>query len=109
MRPSLFKSSPCAAASLFCALGVIAICLMWALLAGGGESATEAVGSEAWFLILMAGAYAAAIGGAALTLGGVVLSALSLIRGEGRPGLALLGSALSVSPALLIVLVVVIF
>jgi hypothetical protein len=82
---------------------------MWALLAGGGESATKAVGDETWFLILIAGAYVAAIGGVALTLGGVVLSALSLIRGEGRPGLALLGLGLSVSPALLIVLAVVIF
>jgi hypothetical protein len=43
---------------------------MWALLAGGSESATEAVGSGSWFLILMAGAYAAGIGGLALTLGG---------------------------------------
>ena len=104
-NPSLFKSSPCAAASLWCGIGVIALCIMWAVMAGGSESGAKMAGDEAWFVLLIVGAYAAAIGGVTLTLGGVVLSALSMIRGEGRTGLALLGLLLSVGPVLFLVIV----
>ena len=78
---------------------------MWVGLVSADEWLSKALGGGATFVLLMLGAHALAVGGVVCALGGVALSVLSLLRGEGRAGLAWLGLLLSVSPVLLAVIV----
>jgi hypothetical protein len=105
MKTSLRKSAPFCAFSLYCALGVIGLCAMWVGLVSADEWLSKALGGGATFVLLILGAYAVAIGGCLCSLGGAVLAVLSLLRGEGRPGLAVLGLLLSVSPVLLSIVI----
>ena len=109
MKPPLFKSSPYAAASLLCALGVIGLCVMWVGLVETGGPLSKRIGSGGVFLLMMAGAYVLAIGGCVLILGGLASSVISLRRKERHTGVALLGLILSIGPTLLVLLLIAIF